>query len=65
MNFSKKLIYISDDMTAEDQMLTLLHECHHVIGYINGDVQVSTHEQFETRAETYANGFLDVLKSLK
>lgn len=64
-NYSMKQILILKDMSKEDQVLTLFHEVAHVIQITAGLNQVTSPDMIEVWCETMANGFMDLVKSVK
>lgn len=62
MNYTKKLILISNNMSKEDMYITYLHEICHVGMYVVGLNQVIASEIQELLCETLANTFFDSVK---
>lgn len=62
MNYTKKSILISNNMSKEDMYITYLHEVCHVGMYVTGLNQVIPSEMQEILCETLANTFFDVNK---
>lgn len=64
VNYRKRRISLRKDLPEDEMLITFLHECHHAIDYITGFSQVTGGDIFEIAAESRANGFFDVFKSL-
>ena len=62
MNYTRKSIMISNNMSKEDMYITYLHEVCHVGMYVAGLNQVIPLEMQEILCETLANTFFDVNK---
>jgi hypothetical protein len=60
MNFSRRIILVKNNMSADDTWLTFLHECVHVGTFMAGLNQVTIPEVQEIWCETLANTFMDI-----
>lgn len=62
MNYTKKSILVSNNMSREDMYITYLHEICHVGMYVAGLNQVIPSDIQELLCETLANTFYDSVR---
>ena len=62
MNYSRKLILISNNMSKEDMLVTYFHELCHAGMYVAGLNQIIDPSVQEILCETLGNTFYDVIK---
>lgn len=60
MNYSRRLIWVQNDMSWDDTLVTYFHECVHAATFIVGLNQVTSRDLAEVWCETMANTFRDV-----
>jgi Zn-dependent peptidase ImmA (M78 family) len=65
LDYSKRIIYIAEELTIEDQKLTLLHELVHCIEICTGLAQITESSVREVWCESIASGFYDIIKQIK
>lgn len=64
MNYSERAILISNDVNDIDKQLITLHEVCHAISFVCGLSQTMPPETQEVMAESFANGFIEVMNQL-
>lgn len=63
--FDQKKIYILDELSDEEKILTTIHECVHSIAHTIGLNQILDAGMQEVLCESVANGMHDLFKQIK